>query len=415
MLTLTDAIARARSNNVDARAAGHAEAEARARVSQARGAFLPRVDLAESWQKGNQPVFVFSSLLAQRRFAPSNFAIDALNQPAATDNFRTMLSIEQPMFSPATSAQVRAARIGREMASKQRTVLDQGLAVAVTDAYGRVLASIASRAAAAAALETAAADREAAVNRRDAGRATDADVLQVEVHLARAREQQIRAEADERIARATLNDLMGMPLDAPFELASDPAIAADAPGEAAALEVQAIAARPDLQIAALQEQLAAATRDSARAAFMPQVSAQAGWELNGSRWDSRASSWVVGAVARVTLFQGLSDRARLAEAAEQGKRRALERQKAENGVRLDVRIALARLGEARAREAVGRASADQARESHRIVRDRYETGLADVTALLRAADAVQEADARRTAARIDVLLAGAALDRALGK
>jgi outer membrane protein TolC len=183
----------------------------------------------------------------------------------------------------------------------------------------------------------------------------------------------------------------------------------------AALETEALANRPDLQIAALHEQLASASRDAARAAFLPQVSAQAGWEFNGAQWDSRASGWLVGAVARVNLFQGLADRARLTEATEQGKRRALEREKAQNAVRLEVRTAVARLDEARAREAAGRASAAQARESQRIIRDRYESGLADVVALLRTAEAVQEANARQTAARVDVLIASAALDRALGK
>src|SRR5262245_7630987 len=161
--------------------------------------------------------------------------------------------------------------------------------------------------------------------------------------------------------------------------------------------------------------MASAARDSARAAFLPQVSAQAGWEFNGAQWDSRASGWLVGAVARVNLFQGLADRARLTETTEQSKRRAIEREKAQSAVRLEIRTALARLDEATAREAAGRASVAQARETQRIIRDRYESGLADVVALLRAAEAVQEANARQTSAQVDVVLASATLDRALGK
>ena len=126
-----------------------------------------------------------------------------------------------------------------------------------------------------------------------------------------------------------------------------------------------------------QEQLAAATVDAARAAFLPQVAAQGGWELNGGAWNSRSSSWVAGAVARINLFHGLADKARLAEAREQATRRALEKDKAETMARLDVQIAIARLEAARASEAVGRAAADQARESRRIIRDRYESGLTD--------------------------------------
>jgi outer membrane protein TolC len=117
----------------------------------------------------------------------------------------------------------------------------------------------------------------------------------------------------------------------------------------------------------------------------------------------------------VNLFHGFADKARLIEARELVARRAIERDKAETLARLDVRIAIARLEAARASEAVGRAAADQARESRRIIRDRYESGLTDAGMLLRAADAEQQADARRIAARVGVLTATAALQRATGR
>ncbi len=63
-LTLPGAIARARAQNPDVGGAAAAAREAAQRVTQARAGYLPRVDVAESWQRGNQPVFVFSSLLA---------------------------------------------------------------------------------------------------------------------------------------------------------------------------------------------------------------------------------------------------------------------------------------------------------------------------------------------------------------
>src|SRR5262245_18996198 len=278
-LTLTDAIARARSNNLDARAAAGAEREAGARVSQVRGSYLPKVDLVESWQRGDQPVFVFSSLLAQRQFTAANFAIDALNHPQATNNFRTAITLDQAIYSPSTSASLRTARIGHAIAGKQRVVLNQALAVDVADAYGRVLVAMASRQAAAAGVAAAMADREVAGNRRDAGRATDADVLQVDVYLARIRAHEIRADADGRLARATLNELMGFSLDSNFELEVARPNARAAPADVASLEAQALADRPELPIAALQEQMAFAARDAARAAFLPEVSAQAVWEF----------------------------------------------------------------------------------------------------------------------------------------
>lgn len=414
-LTLADAVARARSQNLEMSAARIAEREAAQRVVQARAGYFPRVDFVESWHRGDQPVFVFSSLLAQRRFAADNFAIDALNHPDPVNNFRTAVTVEQALFDPAVGPAVRSANVARESAAATRMLIDQDLAVAATESFGRVLVAIASKQAAAAAVDVALADRELAGNRRDAGLATDADVLQLDVHLARMREQQIRADADERIARARLNEVMGEPLDAVFLLEAAPQSTAFTPTDPAVLEAEGVQNRPDVRLAALQEELAGAAHDAARAAFLPQVAAQAGWDANGGEWNTRSPSWILGLVARVNLFRGFGDRARLAEAAEQRSRRAVEREQAETAARVDVRTALARLEAARASEAAGRAAAAQARESRRIVRDRYESGLADVASLLRAAEAVQQAESREIAAQVEVVVAAAALERAVGK
>jgi outer membrane protein len=414
-LSLSEAIARAKTRNPDAGSAAAAEREAAERVTQVRGGYFPKVDVAESWQRGNHPVFVFSSLLAQQRVTAANFALDALNHPVTRDNFRAAFSVEQALFDRTTSARVRAATIGRDMAATGRQLVDQDLTSAVTDAFGRVLIAAATARSAATTVETARTDREVAGNRRDAGRVTDADVLQLDVYLARALEQQVQATSDERIARARLNQLMGEPLSTLFALdLTPPAIAIDITNPAG-LEEEALKNRPEIVLALQQEQLAAAMVDAARAAFLPQVAAQGGWELNGAAWNSRSSSWVAGAVIRINLFSGLADKARLAEAREQAARRALEERKAETMTRLDVQIALARLEAARASEVVGRAAADQARESRRIVRDRYVSGLTDVAVLLRAADAVQQADVQQIAARVSVLTATATLQRAIGR
>jgi outer membrane protein TolC len=414
-LSLSQAIARAKARNPDAESAAAAEREAAERVTQVRGGYFPKVDVAESWQRGNQPVFVFSSLLAQRQFTTAGFALDALNHPPATDNFRAAVSVEQPLFDRTTSANVRAASIGLEMAATGRRLVDQDLTSAVTEAFGRALIAGATARVAAATVETARADREVAVNRRDAGQVTDADVLQLDVYLARTLEQQVQATSDERIARARLNYLMGEPLGTMFSLdLTPPAIVIDITNPAG-LEEEALKHRPEVAFATQQEMLAAATVNAAKAAFLPQVAAQGGWELNGGAWNSRSSGWVAGAVARINLFHGLADKARLAEAREQATRRALEKGKAETLARLDVQIAIARLEAARASEVVGRVAADRARESRRILRDRYERGLTDAAMLLRSAEAVEQADTQQIAARVNVLTATATLQRTIGR
>jgi len=414
-LSLAEAIARAQARNPDAESAAAAEREAVEHVTQAHGGYFPKVDVTESWQRGNNPVFVFSSRLAQRQFTAADFALHALNLPDATDNFRAALSVEQSLFDRAVSANLRAASIGRDMAATGRQLVDQDLTSAVTEVYGRVVIAAATARSTAAMVETARADRELAGNRREAGQVTDADVLRLDVYLARTLEQQVQATSDERIARARLNQLMGEPLSTIFSLdLTPPGIAIDITNPAS-LEEEAVKNRPEVALALQQEQLAAASVDAAQAAFLPQVAAQGAWELNGGSWNARSSSWGAGVVARVNLFHGFADKARLAEARAQASRRAHEREKAETMARLDVQIAIARLEAARASEAVGRAAADRARESRRIIRDRYESGVTDVTTLLHSADDVLQAEAQQIAANVSVLTATATLQRAIGR
>jgi outer membrane protein TolC len=414
-LSLSDAVARTLAHNPEAKAVEVAERESTERATQARAGYFPRVRVDESWHRGNQPAFVFSSRLAQRQLAPSDFALEALTHPPAIDNFRTTLSVEQALFDRHRTARVRAAAIDRDMAATRRQLVELDLTAAVTDAFGAVLVAEASVRSASAAVDAARVDRQLAGNRRDLGRATEADVLQLDVYLARARERQAQATADERIARVRLNQLMGEPLSTQFSLDPAPPPLAMDLAEIARLEAYAVSHRPEVALALHAERLASTAVTAARAAFFPQVSAQGTWELNGDDWRARSASWTVGAAIRVNVFDGFGDRARLAETRAQARRRALDRDNAEAQIRLEVHVALARLEAARARAAVGRAAVDQARESRRIIRDRYDTGLADLALLLRSADAVQHAEAQQVAAQVSVLTATAHLQRALGR
>ena len=62
-LTLEDAIRRAQGDTTDARALASSIEEANAGIQRAESGYWPRVDLTETVQRGNQPVYVFSSLL----------------------------------------------------------------------------------------------------------------------------------------------------------------------------------------------------------------------------------------------------------------------------------------------------------------------------------------------------------------
>jgi outer membrane protein len=414
MLTLEEAMTRARSRSPDARVFAAAAAEASAHVVEAQARYLPRVDVAHSVQRSDHPVFVFSSLLSQRKFTADNFDIAALNEPAPLTNVRTAVTVEQHIFDAGrTRLGVHAARLGHEIAVLDRTRGGQDLALAAAQSFVRVLQFEATERAATAAEAAAQSDLERVRARRDVGMVTEADVLAVEVYLADMRQRRIGAAGEAAVARLELNDAMGDSLDQQVVLVRPQMRSAASDGGALAEEAGRV--RPDRQEADLRVRLAANARRTAQAAFLPTVGIQGGWESNGDTWASQRSGWLLGAQLQLNVFNGFADRARVAQARQAESRAVAERDGLARRIEVDVRSALTRLEAARASETTGRAALAQARESQRILRDRYDSGLATVTDVLRTAVAVLDAESRATTAEMEVILQTVALDRALGR
>jgi outer membrane protein TolC len=389
-------------------------AEASQRVVQARAGFLPKIDFTQSWQRGNQPVFVFGSLLAQRRFAEADFAVQLLNHPEATTNARSAFSLEYALFDGGrTRVAVRAASLETALARAAERQTRNDLALAATRAYGRVLRADAEATAAEAAVLAAEEDVRTAEARLEAGTATDADVLSMQAHLAEMRARSIDGAGEKRIARAELNRVMNRPLDSDIVQEQAAAVAASVPGSAAS-NMQAAQRRPEVEQAALAVDLADAMRTRARSALLPEIAVQAGYEWNDGRRGRPVSSWVTGASVRLNLFSGGAHVARMREAAHAAERARAERQRTAAAVEVELVTAVEQLAAARARESVGRAAVLQARESQRIIRDRFEAGMAPTSDVIRAARAVLDAEAQRVRAIVDVMDGEAALKRATG-
>jgi outer membrane protein TolC len=415
-LTIDGAVRAAIARNASLRAVRAGVDEAAARTAETRSGFYPRLSVTEGWQRGDEPVFVFGSLLSSRQFAASNFAIDALNHPEPIGFFRTTFGVEQLIYDGGRQrAAAAAASLSQDIAAASVDQASAGIALQTTQTFGRLLASEAAKRAADAGLESARQDLTRAEQRRDAGRATDADVLSLVVHVADLQQRSIQANSDAAVARAELNRLMGTPVDAPLVAAAPTPMAPASAPDLASLVAEADAARPEIKRALAASRLAEKTRSQTTAALIPQVAAQAAYDLSGTQIADRAGSWIVGGQVRWTFSTGGAELAARKVAAAAITRATAESDDVRSAVHVEVVTAIGRVESARAREAVGRAAADQARESQRIIRDRFEQGLAGVNDVLRASTAVLEAEANRTAAVVDLIVADATLRHAVGR
>jgi outer membrane protein len=415
ILTLDQAVADALSRNRSLQTARSRAVEATFGTQEAQSGFLPRVTVSESWQRGDQPVFVFSSLLSARQFASSNFAIDSLNHPNPTGFFRTTVGVDQMLFDGGRQqANAAAASLQHDIATHEADQSASDVKLAVAQAYGRVFTALAARRAAEAGVESAVEDLARAERRRDAGMATEADVLSLRVHRADLEQRVIQADGDAAIAKAELNHLMGSPIDRDYLVVEPPARALETL-DRTTLIAAALAGRPSLKVSETATALAETVRRSTRDALIPQVSAQGAVEIAGTSFNDRASSWLFGGELRWTMSTGGAELSRLKAATEAASRARMAHEDARAMVEVEVVSALKRLDTARARQTASATAVEQARESQRIIRDRFDAGIAGTDEVLRASTAVLEADARRTAAMIDGVIAEAMLDRAVGR
>jgi outer membrane protein len=415
-LSLQDAVQMALRQNPTIGAAGAGLRAAESRIAAARSASLPRVNWSESFTRGNNPVFVFSSLLTQHRFGADNFSLGPLNRPDALNNFQSQITLEQTIYDAGqTRHSVQAAEISQRIAGEEERRARQEVIASVVRAYYAAVLGAENLRAAVEALRSAEADLRRAETVRAAGMSTDADVLSIRVHLSGVKERQIRAAADLDVARSSLNDTLGRPLDAVHALTT-PLAPADLPEwSLEELERKAGAERPEARQVKLGTNLAQTQTATARSALMPQVVVHTAFEADRQRFVTRGgTNWLAAVDMRWNLFNGLGDKARIAEAAQVERRAAAEEARVESAVRLQVRRAWADLRAAGQRIEVAKASVEMAAESLRITQNRYQAGMSNVTELLRNETAVLDTKVRYLAAIFDQRVAATMLDYAAG-
>jgi len=414
-LTLDEAVAAALARNPALAAARAQTDRAAADVAASRGGWFPRISLSEGVQRGDQPVFAFGALLSARQFTAADFAVARLNGPGATNLFTTRVGVGQLIFDGGrTSGVVAESKARRDVAAAGADEAAANVIVGITTTYGHLLRMQAAARAVDAAVAAAEEDLARAEHRRDAGTVTDADVLAVAVHLSALRQRRLQLEADRAGAVAQLNRLMGTPVDAAVMVSDVP----PPPTESASLEAlfaEAEATRPELRRADAQVRMADAGTRQASSIWWPNVAAQAGVEWNGITAGDRARSWVVGAEARWSLSLSGADRARITAASSARTAAELMRADLRASVHADVLAARRQLDAAIARVTLGAETVAQATERARVVRNRYDAGLASMTDVLAASSALLDAEATRTSATVDVLTTTTELHRALGR
>jgi outer membrane protein TolC len=396
-LTLAEARAAALVGNADLAIAQAEQAMATAGAREA-GAFVwPRASASAGVVHSADPVFAFGAKLRQGRFAEPDFAVDALNDPDPISDWATTLDLQWGVLDPTRWAGWSAARHRADAAAWGAARAREGAVLQAEVLYWGAVRASAARATAESAEEAARSTLDLFRLRQERGLLTEADRLRAEAELAGAEAARIEAERAEHEARRMLGVFLGWDPDVlavPTDTLAPPPLAPGGPFDAAA--------RADLRALAAVAEARSAERRQARLSFLPAV--EAFGHVAAHADDALAADgddWTVGAALRWTAFTGFARAARRdqADAALMIARTRYEQALRAAAAEVDVadQAVTAAAGAVEAAQAARRSAETAAR----LVRRRFEEGLATATDLL-------QAEARRSAMRglaVDALAA----------
>jgi outer membrane protein TolC len=413
-LTLRDAVEAALGGN-RALAAAEARAEAAELGAGAKEGFVfPTIQATAGAVRTNDPVGVFGTKLRQRRFEQADFDIGALNDPDPVNDWTAGVGAQWDIAlwdrwleRDAGQAESRAARAVLDRTREGTVYRTRALYVGAVRAASALEALEAAEA-------SAVATSERVRRRVDEGMGTQADLLQAEAAVSGIRAQVQHARARVLDVREALGSWLAWPADR-LPVPSQGADVLNASGEPGAITDAELMGRADLVAGRAGVEAAEARARAVTAKRLPGLQAfgQVSTHAPGIG-DSRENNWTVGVQLSVPLFTGFS-MTRGAEAA-RAQARALRLEQTQREQEAETEVRSARRGVDAARAALGSATAaaDAAHEAVRLLRRRYEEGMATVADLLQAEARAAQLSTGVVEAEANLSMALAALDFVLG-
>ena len=401
--TLERALQEALSGNPDARLAQQRIVAAQAGLDQANAAFWPRLQFQSSYTASDNPMLVFGSILNQRAYSSSlNF-----NDVPTVDDLNTRGLVTVPLYAGGKNVATRkAASANTEAARQDNAAVQNALGFEVSRAFYTVLKTRQFIRAAEAGVSSFEASLAVAKKRLEGGTLLKAGMLDIEVRLAQAREELVRARNANALAVRALRNLVGIE-KGDFEVADmGPAMHAPDSGD--------FSARPELAAARHRERAAQEQVSAAKGSYLPRVNAFGSMDYDyGWKYQVGGGSYTAGALLQWDLWDGKLTRAKVQEARANLESAREEERKLRLALDLEVDRARLDLSAANERLSVTEQAVAQAAESESLTRARFEQELALSTELIDAETALLAARVRRAEAEADRQIAIAAVRKAL--
>ena len=248
----------------------------------------------------------------------------------------------------------------------------------------------------------------------DVGVVAKADVLRSQVELADAKQDLIKAENQYQLAEASLNRIVGLPMDTNLKLDN---ILVYTAYDRTMEDCLAYAAehRPELEQAKQNVEAYRGALKVARSGHMPQVAASASHSWSDTNWPGDENgNWGVGVSVEMNVFDTGVTLSKIHGAEADLKNAEETYRDTVDSVNLDVRNNYLSLREAEKRIGNTKLAVEQADEDYRIAQLRYMSGVGTNTDVLDAQVALTKAKTNYTQALYDYNTSKTALETSIG-
>lgn len=382
VITLEEALNKARENNTSLKISQQQQAIAKGQYESSRAVLLPQLKLSNTSTLTNNPLQAFGFKLLQRNVTTADFNPELLNEPGNVENYNTRIELMQPLINVDGWKERKMANLNLEAKNLQYQRTTEYVELETMKTYMQLQLAHKSVYVLEKAKETALENKAWAKLNFEQGLMQHADYLDVQVRVADIELQLQTARSNVQNVSDYLSFLTGSQetgaiLTPAEELTIDPS--------GTEIEFMLDENRKDLQVMRYNIEVQKQKLISSKMHFVPRANAMANYEWNDPTFTGfSANNYTVGLQLSWDIFDGYKSIGKVHEQKALLEKARLEQDQYIKNSQMEINKTKRQYTDARNQLELTRLSLEQSKEAYRVTENRYKQGLEKTKDLLAA-------------------------------
>ena len=377
-ISKAEVLAKVSENNTAIKISEEEFNASKADYKQTNAVFLPNITASHTGISTTNPLMAFGSKLNQGILTAADFNPALLNNPTTTQNFATIIKVEQPLINLDGFYQRKAAKSKMEAMFLQTERTQDFLVFEVEKAYMQLQLAYQGVLVLEKALETSNANKTMADNSFKQGVLQRADLLNVEIRVTEVKNQLQTAKSNVQNASNYLSFLMNDKNDVIYKPTETLTVFDFNVDDKLISENRA-----DIRAMQLALKGFEAMNKADKMAFLPRLNAFGSYEMYDNKiFQGDASGYVIGAQLSWDIFQGSKRFGKAQKSKAEFEKSKLEYNQYVSKNNLELNKVKRQLVDAKNSLELTKLAVEQSEESLRIRKNRFKEGLEKTSDLL---------------------------------